>query len=78
MLGFLCQSLFGSTQCKPVEAQLPGENQTGAAGNRKELRTGLQGNTSNSSVSTEIGRSNVAVLIMVAPAADLQQVGHSG
>lgn len=82
MLSFLCQRLFGSTQCKPVEGQLPGENPTGTAGNNGELHAGLQGNILHSSACKETGRGNVTpkkttVLIMVAPPTDLQQVGYS-
>ena len=78
MLSFLCQSLFGSTQCKPAETQLPGEKEIGATGNCRELQAALQGKTAHSSDGNEISGSNVtpkktSVIIMVAP--PHQQVG---
>lgn len=80
MLSFLCQRLFGRTQCQPAGTQLPEEKETEATGTHRELQTGLQGKTTHSFESKEISRSNVipkktTVLIMVAPPTDLQQVG---
>lgn len=80
MLSFLCQRLFGRTQCKPAETQLPEEKETEATGTRRELQTDPQGKTTHSSDGKEISKSNVTpkkttVLIMVAPPTDLQQVG---
>ncbi|XP_035810574.2 calcium-binding mitochondrial carrier protein SCaMC-2-B isoform X3 [Amphiprion ocellaris] len=74
MLSFLCQRLFGRTQCKPAETQLPGEKQTGATGDQ----AGLNGETVHSSDNKETSMSDATpkkttVLIMVAPPANLQQ-----
>lgn len=79
MLSFLCQSLFGRTQCKPAETPLPGEKKTEATGNCREPPAGLQEKTAHSSDSKEISGSNVipkktTVLIMVAPPMDFEQV----
>lgn len=78
MLSFLCQTLLGRTQCKPAETQLPGQKDTEATGNCRELPAGIQENTA--SDSKEISRSNVTpkkttVLIVVAPRTDFKQVG---
>lgn len=78
MLIFLCQTLLGRTQCKPAETQLPGEKDTEATGNFRELQAGLREKTAPDS--EEINRSNVtpkktSVLIMAGPRTDFQQVG---
>lgn len=80
MLGFLCQSLFGNTRCKPAESQLLGEKETEAAGKCKETQAGVHERSAHSSERTESSSSNVTpkkttVLIMVAPPKDFQQVG---
>ncbi|XP_019121012.1 calcium-binding mitochondrial carrier protein SCaMC-2-B isoform X4 [Larimichthys crocea] len=78
MLGFLCQSLFGNTRCKPAESQLLGEKETEAAGKCKETQAGVHERSAHSSERTESSSSNVTpkkttVLIMVAPPKDFQQ-----
>lgn len=78
MLSFLCQTLLGRTQCKPAETQLPGEKDTEATVNCRELQAGLQEKTA--SDSKEINRSNVTpkkttVLIKAEPRMDFEQVG---
>lgn len=80
MLGLLCQKIFSTTQCKPVETQLARETESGDAGNCRDMQTGLQEKTEHFFHSKEISRTNVipdkaTVLIMVAPPTDLQQVG---
>ncbi|XP_010771958.1 calcium-binding mitochondrial carrier protein SCaMC-2-B-like isoform X2 [Notothenia coriiceps] len=71
MLTFLCQRLFGRTQCQPADPQLPGEKETEADGNCREK------NTVPSFDSKEISRTETpkknTVYILVAPPKSLQQ-----
>lgn len=64
------------TQCKPAESQ----KETEAPGSCRELQAGVHEKNTHSSDNKEGSRGNVnpkktAVLIMVAPPTDLQQVG---
>lgn len=78
MLSFLCQRLFGRTQCKPSETQLLEEKETEATGNCRELQAGHPETTAQPSdskeISSDVTPKTTTVLIMVAPP-DFQQVG---
>ena len=76
MLSFLCQSLFGMTQCTPGETQLPGEKETEAIGNCRKLQAGVHEKAESKESSRSTGTpKKTTVLIMVAPPSDFQQVG---